>query len=489
MPVPPRGVTRCAASPSGLRRWRATPLVSRANGVLGHVDEDGGRLLGASPRPSEAGRRCRSTQDPEHVGCVLGRHSGRQGVSRPAAGELGHAARRSLSERASADRQRRGRAWPSRAPPEDIELGREHLVAPAMPPRRSRGRRDRRRLRGRWQPGAGGNRSVRASNRPARDRRPGRWWSGRPSPAERPRRGGRARGRSLRRSPGRRGSVAGSRRRPRLAAAARSCGAHPAECHLSLDTTTNQRHTVSDERQYCPTKYEDDRSRIEIPVLVVGAGPAGLVAAITLARHGVECLIVERRHTRHAAPGDRDQHPHHGAAPSVGLHDEVLRGGDDVEWLLLLCATLSRARQGRAVEVGYPTRAQSALVSPTAPACVPQDHLETVLLDHLRSRASAAWSSERSSWRSPTRRRRRPRRPLRDGPARRRTVTPGIVGADGARSSCGRRSASRFAGPTSSSTASVVVHAPLWDVSAPTATGSTRRAPRRGGHLPARRPG
>ena len=39
--------------------------------------------------------------------------------------------------------------------------------------------------------------------------------------------------------------------------------------------------------------------------------------------------------------------------------------------------------------MGLPTREQSALISPTAPGCVPQDHLESVLFSHLRSLGSA----------------------------------------------------------------------------------------------------
>jgi FAD-dependent monooxygenase len=31
-----------------------------------------------------------------------------------------------------------------------------------------------------------------------------------------------------------------------------------------------------------------------IPVLVAGAGPVGLIAAYTLAHHGVRCMLVER---------------------------------------------------------------------------------------------------------------------------------------------------------------------------------------------------
>jgi putative polyketide hydroxylase len=36
-----------------------------------------------------------------------------------------------------------------------------------------------------------------------------------------------------------------------------------------------------------------DRAR-QVPVVIVGAGPAGLVAAVTLARNGIASLLVER---------------------------------------------------------------------------------------------------------------------------------------------------------------------------------------------------
>jgi len=43
-------------------------------------------------------------------------------------------------------------------------------------------------------------------------------------------------------------------------------------------------------------------SRIEVPVLIVGAGPVGLMGALLLARHGMEARILDRRETPIRAP-------------------------------------------------------------------------------------------------------------------------------------------------------------------------------------------
>jgi putative polyketide hydroxylase len=126
------------------------------------------------------------------------------------------------------------------------------------------------------------------------------------------------------------------------------------------------------------------RSTETTPVLIVGAGPAGLVAAITLARAGIETLVVERR----TQVSDLPRATGVSTATmellrSWGLEEEVRAAAVDVEWQALATTTLADAAAGTAVEVGYPTRAQSAVVSPTRPACIPQDALEPILQEHL----------------------------------------------------------------------------------------------------------
>ena len=129
--------------------------------------------------------------------------------------------------------------------------------------------------------------------------------------------------------------------------------------------------------------YEDHS---EIPVLIAGAGPAGLTTAVALARQGVESLLVERWPDLSALPrataiSTRSME----LFRSWGLEEEIRAGGTDGEWLMWLCETLAQASAGSALSGGYPTKEQSAVVSPTGPAIVPQDHLEPVLLRHLAS--------------------------------------------------------------------------------------------------------
>jgi putative polyketide hydroxylase len=140
------------------------------------------------------------------------------------------------------------------------------------------------------------------------------------------------------------------------------------------------------------TSDESSRARRddEAPVVVVGAGPAGLAAAITLARLGVETILVERRAAlsslpRATAVSLRSME----LLRSWGLEDAVRAGGVDVEWRGWQSRTLATAAAGSMWPVGMPTREQAAVLSPTAPACVPQDHLEPVLLEHLRSLGAA----------------------------------------------------------------------------------------------------
>jgi putative polyketide hydroxylase len=123
-----------------------------------------------------------------------------------------------------------------------------------------------------------------------------------------------------------------------------------------------------------------------VPVLIVGAGPAGLAAAIELARHDVPSLLVERRfqlssHPRATTLSLRSME----LVRAWGLEAAVRARSADVDWRMLETETLAGAKAGTPIAVGYPSPEQSRMVSPTAPACIAQDELEPLLLEHLRA--------------------------------------------------------------------------------------------------------
>jgi putative polyketide hydroxylase len=139
-----------------------------------------------------------------------------------------------------------------------------------------------------------------------------------------------------------------------------------------------------------PTMAPMSGNAHDVPVLVVGAGPAGLAAAIELTRHEIPCLLIERRtrlssHPRATTLSLRSME----IVRAWGLEADVRARSAEVEWRMLECETLADAAAGTALQVGYPSAEQSRMISPTAPACVAQDDLEPLLLEHLRAAPGA----------------------------------------------------------------------------------------------------
>ena len=124
---------------------------------------------------------------------------------------------------------------------------------------------------------------------------------------------------------------------------------------------------------------------MESPILIVGAGPAGLVTAIEAARNGVRPLVIERHPStsifpRATAVSTRSMEVFRG----FGVADAVRQGG----WRVIPRGAMVRSLDDpHPIEtpLGFPDDAESAAVSPVTATVSPQDHLEPVLVEHLRS--------------------------------------------------------------------------------------------------------
>ena len=124
----------------------------------------------------------------------------------------------------------------------------------------------------------------------------------------------------------------------------------------------------------------------EVPVLIVGGGPAGLTASLLLSRHGVESLLVDKRVTASPLPRARGVH-----ARAM----EILRVCGVEPDLRAVELPITSGAEWRPRLTGAPTRedvlpsAAGTDVSPCEGLSVSQDVFESVLRDRARGYAGA----------------------------------------------------------------------------------------------------
>ena len=223
---------------------------------------------------------------------------------------------------------------------------------------------------------------------------------------------------------------------------------------------------------------------MEFEVVIVGAGPGGLAAAVTLGEHGVSTLVVEQRASPSSLP--RANTASTGTMELLrrwGLERRVRERSVEVEFRAWAAPRLTSI-EGEAIDVGFPTREQAQLISPTAPAAIGQDELEPLL--EARARSLASVRIERGVELAGLERDHDGHLLTLRGPGDRSRRVRGryVVGADGMRSTVRRELGIATDGSQDlGSRLAIQFRAPLWDLLCATgATSSTSsRRSRRGG--------
>ena len=193
------------------------------------------------------------------------------------------------------------------------------------------------------------------------------------------------------------------------------------------------------------TKYSTPPTST-VPVLIAGAGPAGLAAAITLARYGVDSLVVDSK--AELSPMPRASLVSTGSMElfrSWGLEEALREEAIDVRFTGFLGRhARSTARSSSRWACRAPNRQQWS--PPMRPLCVTQDVLEPIMLRHLEGLGAGRveFGTELVSF---VQTGDGVRALLRDGAGERMVEAAYLIGADGVRSRVREELGIRRAGP------------------------------------------
>jgi 2-polyprenyl-6-methoxyphenol hydroxylase-like FAD-dependent oxidoreductase len=124
----------------------------------------------------------------------------------------------------------------------------------------------------------------------------------------------------------------------------------------------------------------------DVPVLIVGGGPAGLTASLLLSRHGVRSLLIDRRTAASTLPRARGVHSRAMEILRIGGAEPAMR---KVELPITPGAQWRPSLAADAVREDAITAASEDDVSPCEGLAVSQDVFEAVLREHVRAFADA----------------------------------------------------------------------------------------------------
>ena len=130
----------------------------------------------------------------------------------------------------------------------------------------------------------------------------------------------------------------------------------------------------------------DTANGIQVPVLIVGAGAAGLATSALLAKHGVRSLLVEKRREVFIYPKARNlSFRSLEILRGLGLSDEVHKVAEQVSTMVVK-PTLHSAEEKPAIDIDAIFAGLDKLSPEPAAQYCPQSRLEPMLLAETRRR-------------------------------------------------------------------------------------------------------